>query len=122
MKRAASNARFSGSGSAQFPKAQPDCGWPGPGSSQGRPNKRMVWPTATAKSYSKDQANPKPRQSGRVRGRPPKLIDGYIAQHGIDAPRQNLPVMRDGYDQELVTDLDLPAAGIATVIWANGFK
>lgn len=29
--------------------------------------------------------------------------------------------MRDGYEQEQITELDLNAAGISTVIWAKGY-
>jgi putative flavoprotein involved in K+ transport len=50
-----------------------------------------------------------------------KLIDGYIAQQGLDAPREELPQLRDGYTAPEITELDLTAAGITTIIWAMGY-
>jgi putative flavoprotein involved in K+ transport len=50
-----------------------------------------------------------------------KMIDGYIEAQGIDAPAQELPQMRDGYEQPIVAELDLKAAGVSTVIWATGY-
>jgi putative flavoprotein involved in K+ transport len=49
------------------------------------------------------------------------MIDGYIAAQGIDAPPEELPNLRDGYDQPLREQLDLRAVGITTVIWAMGY-
>lgn len=51
-----------------------------------------------------------------------KLIDGYIAQTGLDAPAEALPVMQDGFAVDAVTTLDLQAAGITAVIWATGYR
>jgi putative flavoprotein involved in K+ transport len=51
-----------------------------------------------------------------------KLVDGYIAQNGIDAPRESLPELRDGYQAEEITQLDLRAAGITSLIWAMGYR
>lgn len=50
-----------------------------------------------------------------------KLIDGYIARAGLSAPAEGLPELRDGFAQESVTELDLRAAGITSVIWAMGY-
>ncbi len=50
------------------------------------------------------------------------LIDGYIARNGLDTPQERLPMLRDGYDQPQVTELDVSAAGITTVIWAAGYS
>lgn len=50
-----------------------------------------------------------------------QMIDGYIAQHGLDAPPEELPEPRHGYDQPLVEQLDLRDVGISCVIWAIGF-
>jgi putative flavoprotein involved in K+ transport len=50
-----------------------------------------------------------------------KAIDAYVARTGILAPEETLPVLRDGFDQEILTELDLDAAGIANVIWATGY-
>ena len=49
-------------------------------------------------------------------------IDGYIAREGIDAPVETLPALRDALDAEEITELDLAAAGITTVIWAMGYS
>ena len=38
------------------------------------------------------------------------------------APAENLPGWRDGYDVEVITELDLHAAGITSVIWAIGYR
>ncbi|MCL5998042.1 MAG: NAD(P)-binding domain-containing protein [Chloroflexi bacterium] len=51
-----------------------------------------------------------------------KMVDGYIAQNGLDAPREELPQLRDGYDAPEILDLDLRAAGISTIIWAMGYR
>lgn len=50
-----------------------------------------------------------------------KMIDGYVQANGLDAPAEALPQLRDGYEQSLVEELDLKAAGIKTVIWATGY-
>ncbi|MFL5758386.1 MAG: NAD(P)-binding domain-containing protein [Thermomicrobiales bacterium] len=49
------------------------------------------------------------------------MIDGFIKATGRDAPEEELPQLRDGYDQPIIEDLDLKAAGISTVIWATGY-
>lgn len=50
-----------------------------------------------------------------------KMIDGYIAQTGLDAPEERLPQLRDGYEGEEILELDLKAAGVSSVIWATGY-
>ncbi|WP_024512826.1 NAD(P)/FAD-dependent oxidoreductase [Bradyrhizobium sp. ARR65] len=50
-----------------------------------------------------------------------KAIDAYVARTRIAAPEETLPVLRDGFDQEILTELDLDAAGITNVIWATGY-
>ncbi|MCC6804276.1 MAG: NAD(P)-binding domain-containing protein [Anaerolineae bacterium] len=50
------------------------------------------------------------------------MIDGFIARSGIDAPPEQLPQLRDGYDAEELLELDLRAAGITSVIWATGYS
>lgn len=50
------------------------------------------------------------------------LIDGYIARNGLAAPQEQRPALRDGYDQPVITGLDLRAAGIRTVVWAAGYN
>jgi putative flavoprotein involved in K+ transport len=51
-----------------------------------------------------------------------KMVDGYIRANGIDAPAEELPELRDGYDQLVVEALDMEAIGIATIIWATGYS
>jgi putative flavoprotein involved in K+ transport len=48
-------------------------------------------------------------------------VDALIAQTGLDAPAESLPVLRDGYAAEEIATLDLAAAGITTIIWAMGY-
>ena len=50
-----------------------------------------------------------------------KSIDGFIENAGVAAPRESVPRLRDGYQAEPVTELDLKAAGVGTVIWASGY-
>ena len=50
------------------------------------------------------------------------MIDGYVQANGLDAPRDELPQLRDGYEQPIVAELDLIASGINTVIWATGYS
>jgi putative flavoprotein involved in K+ transport len=50
-----------------------------------------------------------------------KLVDGFIARSGLDAPGEELPQLRDGYAVEAIAELDLGAAGIGSVIWAMGY-
>ncbi len=51
-----------------------------------------------------------------------KMIDQYFADHGIEAPEERIPKLSDGYDAKEISELDLKAAGISTVIWALGFR
>lgn len=50
------------------------------------------------------------------------MIDGYIKEHGLDIPPEDLPSLRDGFDQPILEELDLKRAGISTVIWATGYS
>lgn len=50
-----------------------------------------------------------------------KMMDGYIQANGLDAPTEELPQLRDGYEQSVIEELDLKAAGIRTLIWATGY-
>ena len=50
------------------------------------------------------------------------MIDDYITRSGLDAPVESLPQLRDGFATEPVQDLDLAASGIASVIWATGYR
>lgn len=48
-------------------------------------------------------------------------IDDYIDRSGSKAPVERVRELYDGYSQELLTELDLKACGISTVIWATGY-
>lgn len=50
-----------------------------------------------------------------------KGVDTYIEKVRLDAPQESLPELNDGYNAEVLTELDLNAAGIHTVIWAIGY-
>ncbi len=50
------------------------------------------------------------------------MIDDYIAAHELDVPPEELPALRDGFDQPIIERLDLEQAGIRSVIWATGFS
>jgi putative flavoprotein involved in K+ transport len=39
----------------------------------------------------------------------------------LDAPAENLPVLRDGYRSQEITELDLHPAGVTSIVWAMGF-
>ena len=41
-----------------------------------------------------------------------KMIDGYMQANGLDAPEEELPELRDGYEQPIIEELDLKEAGI----------
>lgn len=51
-----------------------------------------------------------------------KQIDEYIESNGIEGPVEILPELRDGFQAEEITDLDLNSNGISSVIWTTGFK
>jgi putative flavoprotein involved in K+ transport len=49
-------------------------------------------------------------------------VDAYIERTGLDVPQETPPQLRDGYDAEVITELDVQSAGITSVIWATGYK
>lgn len=49
-------------------------------------------------------------------------IDKYIEENGINAPQEILSDLQDGYSVEVLTELDLKAANINTIIWAMGYS
>jgi hypothetical protein len=51
-----------------------------------------------------------------------KAVDTYIARTGMPASEETLPVLRDGFNQPVITELNLAAAGITNVIWATSYK
>jgi len=50
-----------------------------------------------------------------------QMVDSYIVETSMDAPREVLPHLGDGYRLAEITDLNLRAAGITTIIWAMGY-
>ena len=50
------------------------------------------------------------------------MIDEYIARAGLDAPDEQRPALRDGYEQPQVAEVNVQAAGITSVIWAAGYR
>jgi putative flavoprotein involved in K+ transport len=50
-----------------------------------------------------------------------KMVDTFIAHEGLDAPREELPQLRDGYETPEILELDLKAAGITAIVWAMGY-
>jgi len=50
------------------------------------------------------------------------MIDDFIAQTGMNAPPESLSALRDGYDVEEITELNLETAAITTIIWATGYS
>lgn len=49
------------------------------------------------------------------------MIDGFIARAGLDAPGERPPVLRDGYADDELTQLDLAGAGVTSLIWGAGY-
>jgi putative flavoprotein involved in K+ transport len=50
-----------------------------------------------------------------------KMIDSYIEKNSLDVPTETLPELRDGYDAEVITELNLRSSGITNIIWAMGY-
>jgi putative flavoprotein involved in K+ transport len=50
-----------------------------------------------------------------------KAIDDYTIRTGLNAPPEDVPQLRDGYEQEVITELDLRASEISVVVWATGY-
>jgi putative flavoprotein involved in K+ transport len=50
------------------------------------------------------------------------MVDGFIQANGLDLPAEELPQLRDGFEQPIIEELDLAAEGISTVIWATGYR
>lgn len=61
-------------------------------------------------------------KSDQLEARVLGLIDSYIARNGLAAPEERRVGLRDGYDQSIITELDVQEAGITTVIWAAGYN
>ena len=50
------------------------------------------------------------------------MIDQYIEKNGVKVSPEVLPRHQDGYSAKEITELDLKAEGISTVIWAIGYN
>jgi putative flavoprotein involved in K+ transport len=51
-----------------------------------------------------------------------RRVDEFIARAGIAAPPEMVPQLRDGYEQQVITGLNLEEAGITTILWATGYS
>ena len=51
-----------------------------------------------------------------------RMIDGYIAQNGLDAPPDESVPLDDAYAAPEILSLDLRGRKIGTIIWAAGFS
>ena len=51
-----------------------------------------------------------------------RKIDSYIEHEGLNIPVEILPDLRDGFDAEEITELDLGKAGITSIVWAIGYR
>ena len=49
-------------------------------------------------------------------------VDEYIQKNGLQAPEDDGPELRDGYDAPIITELDLNSTGVSTIIWATGYS
>jgi putative flavoprotein involved in K+ transport len=49
------------------------------------------------------------------------IFDGYIEKTRLDAPAEEVPQLRDGFNQPVSEELNLRESGISTVIWAMGY-
>ena len=48
-------------------------------------------------------------------------IDKIIEENNLDLPEEELEVLTDGFNQEIVEELDLKESNINTIIWATGY-
>ncbi|MFW9825716.1 MAG: NAD(P)-binding domain-containing protein, partial [Candidatus Thorarchaeota archaeon] len=48
-------------------------------------------------------------------------IDKVIEENNLDAPEEELEVLNDGFNQEIIEELDLKESNINTIIWATGY-
>jgi putative flavoprotein involved in K+ transport len=51
-----------------------------------------------------------------------QMVNEYIVRRGLTAPPQTIPQLRDGYQEEVIGELNLKEAGISTIIWATGYS
>ena len=50
-----------------------------------------------------------------------RAVDQFVARTGMAVPQEILPSLRDGFDAELLSEVDLGADGITNIIWATGY-
>jgi putative flavoprotein involved in K+ transport len=50
-----------------------------------------------------------------------KGIDTFIDHAGLDAPEEEVPHLRNAYDDEIITAAGILESGITSIIWATGF-
>lgn len=63
-----------------------------------------------------------PAKSDKLKADLLERIDNYIEKKGFDVPRETLPELQDGNDAEVLTELDIQAAGITSVILATSYR
>jgi putative flavoprotein involved in K+ transport len=50
-----------------------------------------------------------------------KMIDQFIVKNGLQAPPERLPELKDGFEAEEISEIDLHSVGITSIIWAMGY-
>lgn len=50
-----------------------------------------------------------------------KGVDKLVSKKGLDVPEESVTELQDGYEQQVITELDLEEAGIGVILWATGF-
>lgn len=54
---------------------------------------------------------------------PPGILQIHSMDYrNVNAPTEVVPQLRDAYEQEQITMLDLATAGIKTLIWVTGYN
>lgn len=63
-------------------------------------------------------------RSDRMEAELTKGIEKFLVKTGMQPPGEpeELPALRAGYDAPVLTELDLDAAGVRTIIWAIGYS
>lgn len=51
-----------------------------------------------------------------------RFIDDIIDKSSESVPKETLPDFKDGYNSEIITELDLKESNISSIIWACGFS
>jgi len=51
-----------------------------------------------------------------------RAVDEYIEKTKMEVPEERLPILRDGFEVEMVTELDLKSAGVTNLIWATSYQ